>query len=146
MAAKLVLDMEIVQEQFFQDAVLIGIASALPQYRFCWFINSFFDIELSRTPDYDICINTKNGDACDYAVYRFEKPNQDHVFSLYQLISNKQLLLPELKQMDYLMMIQGIASEQVAAEYIRLLRQMNEVQMAQIIQHHHLKNIDSLLF
>ena len=57
--AKLVLNMEAVQDDFFADTVLLGIGSAAPGHRFCWAVNQYLGYNFTRTPDADILYTKK---------------------------------------------------------------------------------------
>ena len=145
MSAKLVLDIDAMQEEFFNDTSLIGIVSALPAYRFCWLLNERFDLHLKREGESDICLKTNQNISHYFALYRYDVPMNSNHFSVYKLKNNKQALLPELKQLDYLFMIQGPTAESDAEKYMEALRQINDIQLAQVIKPEKLKNMDYLL-
>jgi len=145
MSAKLVLNTNAMQDDFFSDAALIGIVSALPAYRFCWLLNEHFDWQLKREGESDICLKTSQNISYYFALYRYHAKTSSNEYSLYQLKNNKQALLPELKQLDFILMIKCQDAETEAEIYIDALRKISEVQLAQIIKPEKLKNIDYLL-
>lgn len=145
MSAKLILDTEAMHDSFFTDTALIGIVCALPSYRFCGMMNEYFDLKLRRDGEFDICLKTAQNISHYFALYRYDAPMNSNKFSVYRLKSNKQALLPELKQLDFLFMIQGPDADADAEKYIRAMRALNDVQLAQFIQPDKLKNVDYLL-
>ncbi len=145
MSAKFILDTEAMHDSFFTDTALIGIVSALPSYRFCGMINDCFDLKLCRDGDFDICMKTSQNISHYFALYRYDAPMNSNHFSVYKLKSNKQALLTELKQLDYLFMIQGPDADEDANKYIDAMRSINDIQLAQFIQPEKLKNVDYLL-
>lgn len=64
---------------------------------------------------------------------------------LYKLKSDKQSLLPEAKNLDYLWMIQSSAPGSQAVQITEFLRTMPDIQLAQIISPDKLKNLSNLL-
>lgn len=145
-AAKLLLDIEAMQEDFFADSTFIGIASALPSYRFCWILNNYFNLKFQREPDMDVKLPGKKDNPDTYfSVYQYIVPTDIHTYTLYSLKTNDKSLLPEVKQLDYLWMIQSVTPEKDAANYLKFLRNIPEVQLAQILHTSQLKNLNNLL-
>jgi hypothetical protein len=145
MSAKFVLDMAAMQEDFFADSALIGIASTLPSYRFCWLLNQRFALNLTRESELDIMLQTGKGKQHFFPVYQYCLPVNGYRHILYRLKSDKENLLPEIKQLDYLWMIQSNDAEDDAHRLTQHLRNVNDVQLAQILSQDRLKNLASLL-
>ncbi len=142
---KVVLDMNATHEGFFADTALVGIASSLPAYRFCWLLNSYFAIELVREPDMDISIPGEEGKVHHFPIYQFIEPSGSSIYTIYKLKSDKEALLPEIKQLDYIWMIQSSNPDADAADIARKLRDIPDVQLAQVLQPDKLKNINNLM-
>lgn len=145
MSAKLILDTNAMHEDFFTNAVLLGVACALPSYSFCWLLNERMDLELKRMPDSDVCMNTSKNVPYYFPFFYYKAPMDSNEFSVYQLNVQKQTLLPELKGLDYLCMIQGPNAETDGIVYLEALRSIKEIQLAQLLDPSRLKNIDYLL-
>ena len=145
MSAKFVLDMAAMQEDFFADSALIGIASTLPSYRFCWLLNERFALNLAREAELDIVLQTGKGNQHFFPVYQYCLPLNGYRHLLYRLRSDKETLLPEIKQLDYLWMIQSNDAEEDASNVTQHLRNIPDVQLAQVLSHDRLKNLNSLL-
>lgn len=133
------------QEEFFSDTALIGIVSALPAYRFCWFINQMFDMNFTRDAESDICIYDARKREHYFPIYKYSEPLNGNKYLVYKLRHDKESLLPEAKQLDYLWMIQSNTPEQDAAVMAGYLRGIPEVQLAQIIAIDKLKNLNNLI-
>lgn len=144
MSAKWVLDSNEMHESFFRDTVLIGIVCAYPSYRFCALMNSCFDLRLARDGESDVCVKSQNNSNY-FALYRYHAPMTSNEFSLYELKREKQFLLPELKQLDYLFMMKGPTAEDDADKYTEALRTIPDIQLAQLIDMERLKNVDYLM-
>ncbi len=142
--AKLILNMDEVQENFFSDASLIGIVSSLPSHRFCGVINRMLDMDFVRKPDSDPKVEIKE-ETHYFHFYEYNLPHNGGRYGIYRLKSDNEPLLPEVKQLDYLWMIECANSEEKAKSIIQLLRNLPDVQLAQIVETDKLKNAHLLL-
>lgn len=140
------LAMEAMEEDFFDDSAFIGIGSPAPSYRLCTLLNQAFGLRLQRRVEHDICIKKKGKEDIYFPLYWYHAPlnGTKHIF--YQLKMENARLLPELNQLDYLWKIQSSAPEREAQQFARLLRSVEDVQLAQIIEPASMKNIKNLLF
>ena len=133
------------QEEFFSGTALIGIVSALPAYRFCWLMNERFDMNFVRDADSDICIQDQQQNEHYFSIYKYCAPLNGNKYLIYQLKHDKESLLPEVKQLDYLWMIQSNSPEHDATEIANHLRNIPDVQLAQVIIPERLKNLSHLI-
>lgn len=145
MSSKFILDTDKMHEDFFSDSTLITISSSLPCYRFCWLLNTLLNLDLKRIPEQDIFIEVSTEEMYFYSIYKYEVPNSSDCYSVYQLKNNKRPLLADLKNLDYLIMLKGPAAVEKSNEYLTLLRTIKEIQLAQVVLPHQVKNIDYLL-
>lgn len=133
------------QEEFFSDTALLGIVSALPGYRFCWLLNEKFDLNFVRHADSDVRIVDAQKRELFFPLYKYRAPLNGNRYRIYKLKHEKESLLPEVRQLDYLWTIQGNTPRQDAAEITALLRHIPEVQLAQPILPDRLKNLAHLI-
>jgi hypothetical protein len=146
MSSKWVLDTVAMQEDFFENTALIGIASTLPVYRLCWLLNKHFGTAFLREPDLDISIPSPSPEVIHYfPIYQYTLPLCCHRHLLYQLKSMHKFLLPEVKQLDYLWLVQDNDPEKEAHEISSTLKTLPEVQLSTILQFDKLKNLANLL-
>jgi hypothetical protein len=120
--AKLILNTEEVEEDFFSDCRLLAIGSALPGYTLCWWLNKVCDFHFIREPEMDICVQEgkiftkKGGGLFDtviedtgslyyFPVYKHELPYYEASVYLYANSCTNKKLIPELRFADYLMLI-----------------------------------------
>ncbi len=96
-------------------------------------------------PEQDIFIKVNAEEMYFYSIYKYEVPNSSDCYSVYQLKNNKRPLLADLKNLDYLIMLKGPAAVEKTNEYLTLLRTIKEIQLAQVVLPHQVKNIDYLL-
>jgi len=159
--ANVVLDMGEMKENFFGEAVMLGIVSTQPAYRLCWALNRHFDMCFSNVPENTICMGEGKGGkeevnfvggqvdmfAAPAAVpEQWFFPTYSHVIAnssathiLYQLRAGNKTLLPEAKHLDYLWFIQTAESAHDAHTILRELRNLPAVQLAQEISREQIK-------
>lgn len=140
-----VLDMSGVTEDFFSDTALIGIGCALPGYRFCWTINNAFDYNFAREPESDVEYKPAKDQVHFFSLYQYTVPYSSCKHLLYKLRSEKKSLLPEIKQLDYLWLINSPTAEEEVAIISYHLKNIPEIQLAQIIEPDRLTNLNHLL-
>lgn len=134
------------EEDFFSDALFIGIASPYPAYRFCWMLNKHFDVDFTRSPDIDICVQSAKHGKQYFPVYQYAAPLNGAHNILYKLKNQRQTLLAEIKGLDFLWMIQNACQQGFVEETVQHLRTLPQVQLAQILMPKQLKNRNHLLF
>jgi hypothetical protein len=142
--AKLVLDMAATQEGFFSDTAMVGIGSATPAYHFCWLLNRHFEIAFERDPDQNIPM-VKKENQYNFPVYQYCFPNSGHKYLLYKLKNGNEPLVPEIRHLDYLWLIQTASPTEDAVYISGELKKIDGVQMAQVLGPEQLKNLNNLL-
>src|ERR1035437_4418925 len=147
--AKLVLNTSAMLEDFFEGTAMIGIVTAQPAYRFCWILNNYFDINFIRDPEQNLSLQKKDKEKKEnqyhFPIYQYDMPNSSHKYLLYKLKSGSESLLPETKQMDYLWLIQTANPEEDANLIANELKNIPDVQLAQILVPDQLKSLNNLL-
>ncbi|MBU8891354.1 MAG: IPExxxVDY family protein [Bacteroidales bacterium] len=106
------------------DFRLIGIASHENDYRLSWAVNNSLGIELIKTEDL-IITHPKHKIQIDYSMYNF---NDDNNFISYHLISNKSekgFLLPEMKNLDFVLKVSGEPDIDFLKDLLRELKKVN---------------------
>ncbi len=144
MSAKFVLDTAAMQEDFFADTALIGIVSSLPIYRFCWLLNQNMGLDFKRVPDFDPVLQTNSAEIY-FSFYQYCMPANGNKYSIYKLKSGNEILLPEVKHLDFIWLIESVNPSADALKYVEHLRHMPDIQLAQILDTERLKNLNNLL-
>lgn len=112
------------QVDFDFEFSLICIISSLKDYRLCWAINRALNIELAREEEELKISNEKKRLEAYFNQFHYE----DEInFLHYHLLANKSagaFLLPELKQVDYLLMLRGDAAEDAKEEILLQLKNL----------------------
>lgn len=137
--SKLVLELE-----YDFDFALFGVSSHVANYRLAWGMNSLFDIDLERVEDIDLSFGAnKSG---EFSLYRHD---DEETYTTFHLISNRcsaGYLIPELKQIDYLVQYWGPMSDEELSLFKDELRKIPSVLTAIKVEPMELKSRNNLLF
>jgi hypothetical protein len=142
---KLLLDMDAITEDFFSDSSIIGIVSTAPAYYFVWLLNNHFDLKLVREPEMDIPKKDIDKKEHFFSVYKYSAPLNGNKYTVYKLKSETETLLPEAKQLDYILMIQSTDSLTDAEQFTQQLKNIQDIQLAQVIDIDSLKSLSNLI-
>lgn len=127
------------------DFLLFGISSHENDYRLVWKINHDFSLNFVRNDNLKV-ISKKTGKELEFPLYSYD---DEDTFYLYHLVANKSdqgVLLEELKNIDYLVMIQGEFTEAFSNGFQNRLKKTENVQGVFKIDASSLKNRDFLVF
>ena len=107
------------------DLLLFGICSGLKDYRLCYELNQKLEIDFTRIDDYKISLGRNNS----YVAFpRFSFTNdEDQSFIFLKNRSNEHYIIPELKNIDYLLIIKPVADIQQNS-IMHLLKEIGPVQ------------------
>ena len=127
------------------DFLLFGLSSHENDYRLAWKINQDFSLNFERGENHRL-ISKKTGQAHEFALYSYD---DEDTFYMYYLLSNKSeqaVLLEELKNIDYLIVIQGEFTEAFSNGFQNRLKKVESVQGVFKIDPATLKNRENLVF
>ncbi len=134
-----------VEEAFFSDAYLIGIATRLSATTLCILLQHNFGFRFIRQPELDKTIDIPNKGSFFFPVYEYFRPYGEQRFNLYQLKRQEEHLLPEIGKLDFLWMIAGNLALSTATELTDVLRTFPEIQLAQILDVNKIKQKNRLI-
>lgn len=135
--AKVTLELE-----YDYDFTLIGVSCHSRDYKFCWLINNFLDLNFIRQDS--IQLKTKNI-ASEFANYTYTDDNSRLAYTLLTNRGTQGFLLPEQKQADYLIKIEGGFSHTEEVEMIKKIKRIDAVLTAFIIDVNSLKSKQNLI-
>ncbi|HYV94525.1 MAG TPA: IPExxxVDY family protein [Chitinophagales bacterium] len=131
-------------EEDFEGA-LFGIVTQLKDYRLCWHINKELSFDLIRMNDIEIIHKKKNKTAV-FSLFRFEN---DLDKLLVHLVSNKhqgEHLIPEVRQADFILVIQGEVNTDMKDIFFSLLKNIPDIQLVIPVDSSRLKSKENLVF
>lgn len=127
------------------DFRLIGISCHAKDYRLCWALNNQLEIHLEKVHRENAASGLKkNGIAIESLYTYFDEENH----SAFQLLHNKHnnnLLLPEQKLADFLLIIDQMNDESFE-NIMKKIKEIDLVNTAFIIDVTNLKSKENLIF
>lgn len=107
--------------------LLIGMATPLQDYRLAWNLNKTLHKGLSRVEDL-VLVDAESQRQTSFSRYDFF---EELTKSYFHLLRNRQgtiLLLPEVKEIDFLLLIRGDYYAGRSAGMLKKLRQIESIQ------------------
>jgi hypothetical protein len=130
--------------EYDYDFVLIGISSHEKDYRICWALNNKLSLNLVKTEPLEIK-DKKQEEHSHFSLFCFEQPDEFMEYFIIANRSEKGLLIPEQKQVDYFFIIRGEVENETAMEIVKQIKEINLVQTAFRIDVASLKSKQNLI-
>jgi hypothetical protein len=143
---KLKLNLDELANDFFEDALLLGIVAPMKDYQLCWHLNQQLRFNFRLNNEIEIQLS-KKGRQYFFAVYEYKEPNGSNCHYLYNNQFDGEYLLPEFKHLDFLWMIKGDDQARInLSEFSNLLRSINGVQLVTEVNADKIRNKAHLIF
>lgn len=127
---KLKIDNETLAQEFFEDAILLGIVAPIKDYQFSWQLNQLLGFNFRVNNDIEIQL-TKKQRKYFFAIYEYKIPSSSLTHYLYNNQFDGEYLLPEFKHLDFLWLIKG---DYVSADDLKtLIQSIKSLQGVQLI-------------
>lgn len=126
------------------DFVLIGISSHEKDYRICWALNNQLGLNLVKTDALEIK-DKKLDEPSFFSLFCFEQPDEFMEYFIVANRSEKGLLIPEQKQVDYFFIIRGEIDNEKVMEMVRMIKESSLVQTAFRVDVNALKSKQNLI-
>lgn len=144
--ARLKLDIDMMEESFFENSRLLGIVAPVKDYQFCWLLNHHFRFGFRANPDVEIQL-TKKQRQYYFTIYEFVENSTSLSHYLYKNHHEGEFLLPEFKHLDFLWLMKNdTIEENYFQSIIQGLRGIKEVQMVNELTNEKIKNKGHLIF
>lgn len=111
------------------DFVLIGISSHEKDYRICWGLNTKLGLDLVKIEPLEIK-DKKQDELSHFSLFSCERPDEFMEYFIIANRSEKGMLIPEQKQMDYFFIIRGEIENDDVMEMIKKIKEIDLVQTA----------------
>ena len=143
---KLKIDNESIAEEFFEDAVLLGIVAPIKDYLFSWHLNQIFGFNFRVNNDIEIVL-TKQQRKYFFSIYEYAVPSTSVTHYLYNNQFDGEYLLPEFKHLDFVWLVKG---ECISAKELKTLMQSIKsipgIQLVNEMTNEKIKNKQHLIF
>ena len=127
------------------EFVLVAIGCHLKDYRIAGEINKLLIIELAKQDDYILSLKKDEKDK-SFSKYHFEDEDNQWEYYLLSNKSNNGFLIPELKQIDYLLQIHGNLNFAEAEQIVKEIKTIPIINVAYLVDVDKLKSRDNLIF
>lgn len=98
-----------------EDFCLLGVVADEPDYKFCWMINQKLEINFEKLDDLDLFHPKLKVDQ-QFSIFAFDDEDAMVTYRIIKNRSDKGYFLDELKNLDFLVHIQGeIYKDQISA-------------------------------
>jgi len=126
---KFKLDMQEMEEDFFEDTRLLGIVSSVKDYQLCWFFNQLFRFKFRMNNEIEIQL-TKKQRKYFFPVYEYCEPSSSLIHYIYNNQDDGEYLLSEFKHLDFLWLLKGDrVDNEIVNSMINSIRSINGIQM-----------------
>ena len=128
------------------DFRIIGISCHAKDYRLIWTINRELDFNLRKTNDHEIVTGKKDARKSSFSQFIWDDEEQMKSYTLFSNRSQGGLLVPEMKQADFLLILKGNFSNTDISELKEKINSLDVVLAAFEIQVDSLKSKLNLIF
>lgn len=144
--SKLKLDIESLNEGFFEETRLLGITAPLKNFQFCWQLNKLAGFNFRLNADIEIHLRKKER-SYFFNIYESPEPNSFLIHYLYHNQFDGEYLLPEFKHMDFLWLMKGDWVDDEKCNWIKqTIKSINGVQMVTELTIEQIKNKGNMVF
>jgi hypothetical protein len=143
--AKLVLNIDGIEDDFFTGARLLGIMSQLKNYRFCWLVNAQLNYDFRLNTDVEVQLK-KKGRHYFFEVYQFCETDCELEHYIYHNQFEGEYLLPEFKHFDFLWLLKAdIIPEARFMNLQQNLRKISGIQLVTELTQEKIRNKGNLI-
>lgn len=143
---KLRLNIEELNEDFFDDTRLLGITAPVKNYQFCLQLNNLLGYQFRLNPGLEIHLRRKER-SYYFSIYESKEPNSFLVHYLYHNQFDGEYLLPEFKHMDFLWLMKGDLVDDTRCNWIKQsVKNLAGVQLVAELTNEQIKNKGNMVF
>lgn len=127
-----------------EDFCLLGMVTDEPDYKLCWMINRSLRMNFEKQNDLKL-FHKKIGEEQEFSNFQYEDEEAMITFRIIKNRTDKGYYLEELKNLDYLIHIQGEISTLKISNFMLSLGQLDTVRMCVPCDLRRIRNHDRLL-
>ncbi len=143
---KLKIDNESIAEEFFEDAILLGLVAPVKDYQFSWQLNQALGFNFRINHDLEIKLGKKDR-VYYFSIFEYNVPSTSITHYLYNNQFDGEYLLPEFKHLDFVWLIKGetIGAAELSS-LIQAIKTISGVQLVTEMTNEKIKNKQHLIF
>ena len=144
--SKLKLDIDLLNEDFFEETRLLGITAPLKNFQFCWQLNNLIGFDFRLNTENEIHLKKKDR-SYYFNIYQSQEPNSFLIHYLYHNQCDGEYLLPEFKHMDFLWLMKGDLVDDEKCNWIKnAIKSINGVQLVAELTNEQIKTKGNMVF
>ena len=123
---------------------LLGISCHVKDYRISFLLNKHLGYDFQKMEDLNITLASKKNPA-EFSLYYY---HDEDYFNKYYLLANRSqdlVMAPEIKQVDFLLLIEGEFRKALKDRLIKSIREIPNVLTAYEVKFAEIKNHETLL-
>lgn len=128
------------------DFELIALTTSLKDYRACYLINKHLNFNFVKGNDLEVDIYQNSTEPVYFSLYHDECESTETHFYFVANRGTDGLLIPELRQTNYFLMIKNYIDENELDIILAGLNALPEITLAIKIEPKKIKSIENLLF
>lgn len=142
---KLRLNVDVLNDDFFEDTRLLGITAPVKSYQFCLQLNNLLGFHFRLNPEIEIRVRKKERDYF-FSIYQSKEPNSFLTHYLYHNQFDGEYLLPEFKHMDFLWLMRGDLVDDEKCNWIKsAVKNLAGVQLVAELTNEQIKNKGNMI-
>ena len=126
-----------------ENYCLLGISSDEPDYKLCWLINEKLRVSFLKTDNLHV-FHKKLNESQEFSLFQYDDENSMLVYRIIGNRSDEGNFISELKNIDFLLHIQGDLIQDDISRLVRQLNSLHAVRMCVPVDLGKLKEIDRL--
>jgi hypothetical protein len=123
---------------------LVGISCHHRDYRISFLLNQALEFNLVKHEDLTVPVAGSEGTSC-YSFYFYRDEDLRNAYYLLSNRSDEQVLIPEMKQVDFILIVEGEFTKNRKDTVLKAIRNIPNVLMANEIKFTAIKNYENLL-
>jgi hypothetical protein len=143
---KLRLDVDELNDDFFEETRLLGITATLKNYQFFMQLNTNLGYDFRLNPEIEIHLRRKER-SYYFSIYQYKEVNSPLTHYLYQNQFDGEYLLPEFKHMDFIWLMKYDLVDDDKCTWIKqTVRNLSGVQLVAELTNEQIKNKGNMVF
>ncbi|MEY2639005.1 MAG: hypothetical protein RIR90_487 [Bacteroidota bacterium] len=144
--SKLILDIEELNEDFFEETRLLGIMGSMKNYQFCLQVNKLLGFQFRMNPEIEIHLRKKDR-RYYFSIYESKEKNSFLTHYLYHNHCDGEYLLPEFRHMDFLWLMKGDWVDDERCGWItQSVKSLQGIQMVTELTNEMIRNKGNMVF
>lgn len=127
-----------------EDFCLLGLVTDDPDYKLCWRINQSLDTNFEKSDDLKLFHRKLNDDQL-FSLFEYEDEDALLTYRIIKNRSDQGFYLDEVKNIDFLLHIQGEVSEEIINRFMHEITMLSSVRMCVPVDLTRIRNMERLL-